>query len=371
MHLAANDRNRKLRFGALFLVCAILLAAFSQIRTTEGPQNEVLFQSTAQVVLHIGKEHDIALVGTQGERSGFSLGVGDIDTDGQVDMFIGVPSAFVDTNLRVGAAFGFLGPMDGRVSSVSGAAIKAKGFDFSAGVGSAIVVVDLNMDGETDLIVSASEMPPEPNHVEAGIIFVVLGPVPSGIVDVAERADFKIIGAARRHDSGRGLAAGDLNNDGVIDLAIGTPGAQNLTNGSVEILFVPFDGSEIDLRDGADVTLIGTNPGGEAGTAVAVGAVKSDPNGLEHAGEAYVVYGPLQPGAVDLASSAAITLRGQNNEDFSGSALAIGDLSGDGVSDLVIGSQGRLQADELGQARYSFCVGRYRMGRSICTTLPI
>ncbi len=159
-------------------------------------------------------------------------------------------------------------------------------------------------------------------------------------------------------------SAGDINGDGFDDLIIGAPGADPVGNndGSVYIIFGQAGGfpAEFDLS-----TLNGTNgfridalvSGDDLGVSVAsagdvngdglddlvFGASKADPNG-NRSGVAYVVYGKSTPFAATLDLT---TLNGTNGYRFEGAATldrtgfsvsGLGDVNGDGLADVIIGS---------------------------------
>ncbi len=140
-------------------------------------------------------------------------------------------------------------------------------------------------------------------------------------------------------------AAGDINGDGVPDILVGAPGP----NGSTGQAFV------ISGADGSVLlTLTGTAAGDQFGWAVAgvgdvdgdgvpdllIGAPSADPGGLTDAGSAF------------LFSGAMGTLITQFDGAVAGNALGFavgspGDVNGDGFPDLLLGAS---QASPGGQA---------------------
>jgi hypothetical protein len=103
------------------------------------------------------------------------------------------------------------------------------------------------------------------------------------------------------------------------------------------------------------LTICGANDNDCTGYAVASGDVNGDDlddviigafraNGPDcqrkFAGRVYVVFGPADVyGMVDLASQADVVIYGADARDYAGSAVASGDVNGDGFADIVIAAE--------------------------------
>lgn len=246
---------------------------------------------------------------------------------------------------------------------------------------SSIAVGDVNGDGVDDLLLAAP-WATAGGRIYAGIVHVLLGGADffgSPVIDLAAPGswDVRIFGPSAYADTGGGgpslfgggfdaqaLAVGNLNGDSFGDLVIGAHNAGALGGFGYEgMVFVLFgraftSGSTFDLATpgGHDVRICGAAAGDEMGEMVAVGDVSGD--GLDDliigdshwapsfslidVGRVHILRGRASwPQTIDLASAAAdITLRGTASYDEVGASLALGDLNGDGVSDLAIGAPG-------------------------------
>ena len=157
--------------------------------------------------------------------------------------------------------------------------------------GHTVAAGDVNGDGRDDLIIGAYVADPS-GGANAGETYVIYGgfTLPP-IIDLnTTSAGLMVYGADVEDYSGLAVAVGDVNGDGIADLIIGAPGA--------------------------------------------------DPAGGMDAGETYVIYGgPTLPSTIDLDSTSAdLTVYGDDAEDYSGHAVAAGDIDGDATDDLIIGA---------------------------------
>lgn len=155
------------------------------------------------------------------------------------------------------------------------------------------------------------------------------------------------------------LARGDLNGDGFTDLVIGAPRAQGPSGPGTGQTYVFFGATSfpdtIDLgTSSADVTILGMLSNEWSGSSLACGDLNMDgfddlaigapySGTFAHAqsGCVYVLFGrqSFSP-YIDLAvDSADVIIAGTGADYLLGSAVAIGEINGDGIQDLVAGSE--------------------------------
>ncbi len=274
------------------------------------------------------------------------------------------------------------------VASLPG--IKLSGEAAFDNLGSSVSAVgDVNGDGIDDVVIGAPFA--DPNGNDSGTMYVVFGSAtgfssPPELSTLDGTNGFKLFGEATFDQSGRSVsAAGDVNGDGIDDLLIGAPYADPNGNNGAGTTYVVFGKNvsevgaftaEIELAslDGTNgFKILGEAANDNAGRIVnAVGDVNgdgisdilisapnSDLNG-NNAGTTYVVFGKNVSEAGAFAAELELSgldgtngfkIFGEAANDKSGeSASGAGDVNGDGIDDLLIGS------------KYAYSNGNYYAG---------
>jgi hypothetical protein len=271
---------------------------------------------------------------------------GDLNVDGFADLLVGIPGPREGAE-TAGMAAAFLGaaaePLAGGPQPLPPPDGATNGTAFGRSVAAA---GDIDGDGWADVAVGAPVW--NDAAVNAGQAFVFFGG-PAGIDGDREPAPLVFEGelAERAHFGDAVAAAGDLNGDGDVEVAVGAatrPGEPITGGGGAVFLYGGLRG-EGPFAPASRIDPPPENPSAPLGTAVAwAGDVAGDGWGdLIAAAPAEVVFA-YWGGAADVGPDPDRTYAVPDGFDdllFGASVAAAGDRDGDGCSGIAVGAPSR------------------------------
>ncbi len=305
-----------------------------------------------------------------GDVFGEALAAGDFDGDGFADLAVGTPGDSIGSPIPKG---GLVNVIYGTVSGLSATNDQMWHQDVGSIIGgagsndlfgSALAVGDFDGDGFDDLAVG---VPGDRagGHAGAGVVNVIYG-TEDGLDDAGNQIWHQdvdgVTGIAGGGDGfGSTLAAGDFDEDGFFDLAIGAPGDKvdgEVGAGVVHVLYGTAQGlsatgddwwsqttkgvkGQPNRNDGFGAAIAAGDLDGDGAADLAIGVPGEERGGDNNAGQVHVLLGGddgvTTDGAriwhQDLTWVKGIAQAG----DHFGAALAIADHDGDGFNDLSIG----------------------------------
>ncbi|RME22282.1 MAG: hypothetical protein D6798_16210 [Deltaproteobacteria bacterium] len=276
----------------------------------------------------------------------------DVDADGVDDLAIGDLLSDGELGVGSGMLWLFRGAIDDH-TTINDAWVSVYGNEAYDYIGGSVdVVPGLAGVGSVALCISAVHSYGSHDVADPTPGMIGIWPTaPHGSV-LIDDAPIQYVGSDVFGYAGTALTgAGDVDGDGVPDLAVGEPGAGQDGNraGRAYLVDGPVEPGVWALEDTR--ILEGTQPGDEAGWRIAP-AGDRDGDGYDdlaiaapittdsgvYLGTVYVVYGPV-PESGALADLSVATLVGELDGDHFGLSLAVpGDWDDDGLPDLAVGA---------------------------------
>gem|GEM_PF-1594949 len=309
---------------------------------------------------------DVTLYGhIPADAAGRRLCTGDLNHDGIQDLLIGAPLANGPDETREDA--GSIYVVYGRphfpdtLNLATDSDITIYGSDSSDHTGSAMHLGDLDHNGLNDLIIGTSLADGPLNfRPDAGEVIILydLGGF-TGTIDLRHRADTIFYGEFAEDSAGSSLLVSDVQGDGIQDLLIGAPQAdepsENKDNAGA--LYILYGGERfpqtVDLRTTRDVIFYGRDKRDNFGGGLTAGDFNGDgisdvairarlgdayPDAArENCGSVFICYGRRDyPPELMHDRDAATVFLGAGVNDELGSALSAGRLNDDSMDDLAV-----------------------------------
>ena len=331
--------------------------------------------------------------------SGVAIGesadsAGDFNGDGIDDIVVGAPSADSSNSGQTYVIFGGQDfDADLNLSEFGNRGVRFDGIDFGDRSGSTVAGGgDYNDDGFSDIVIGA----PDANQIYVAFGSSSFSSPVFNLSDLFEEnggdgsAGFYVEGIAVTDELGFAVAdIGDINNDGIDDLAFSSPetgGFADPTPGQTYVIFgsesfdasidltsldgsngFVFNGELVDDETGFDVSSAG-DVNGDGIDDLLVSALDVEDGNDDRVGAVYVIFGASDVGNAgsigvsDLDGSNGFVINGSTggNEaaDIGFSVSSAGDFNQDGFDDILIGApEYDIPGEQLDDGEFPLTVG--------------
>ncbi|MCE5250863.1 T9SS type A sorting domain-containing protein [bacterium] len=328
--------------------------------------------SPGNIMMVAGKKAD--------DKIGLSVASGDINGDGFDDAIIGATEVSIGTKYKAGETYVIFGSNNMSSKTILDLAENPSGVLTIEGanegdlLGSWVQAADMNNDGYDDLIIPAMQADPIGRN-SAGKVYIIFGSAQISALSKINVSSYNgpmvvVSGEADGDNLGFLGSKGDLNGDGFEDAILKAYLADPLGRVDAGTTYVVF-GSK-DLPDHSDIDLVGTPDGvlkvfgigsidnysdsapwatgsgdlnGDGFDELLIGSRVADPDGMQGAGETYVIFGSSTISTVheiDLRDPVTGMLRipGAHSDDQAGNIVISGDVNHDGYDDVIISAIG-------------------------------
>jgi len=313
---------------------------------------------------------DVMIYGVSGgDRTGYSLALGNVISDNKMDIIIGAVHADPSNKTNAGAVYILAGNTRNNLgkeidlrSPSRGVRIEGETADDRAGF--SVASGDVNGDGRDDILIGARLAEYDTTRNNSGITYVIYGrrSLPADL-NLSIETNAYIYGADTDDNSGWSLATGDINGDSYEDILVGAVNADGPNNGNrdcgeVYIIYGSTSISKyIDLdQNEYDIVINGVDAWDNFGFSVATGFLNDDRycdfligarggngeyNDKGDCGDSYLILGNNSSNFgdnIDPITGAKAIIYGIDAGDNSGRFVHFGDLDGDCLEDIIIGA---------------------------------
>ena len=302
-----------------------------------------------------------------GDAFGLAMAMSDLDNDGAAEILVGAPGS--DGNGPAsGAVYTFSG--GDRVGSFVGAdaAWIARGPTAGRPAAGSSIVADADVDGDgyRDVLIGAPT--DDEGAVDGGSVLLLTGAATLTGTFLLDTPTATFTGEAANERFGTALTAGDLDGDGRAEIIVAAPLSDAGATDGGRVAVIPGGTWSGVSGETAVATCHWTDgvSGDHFGQALVVGDFDGSgfldlavgaPNGdgtTTNVGFVHVVTDPGLSGCAGDLTIADATVQGPSAAAYFGSALAVGDLDGDGVDELLVSAPNAGSGATGGGALFGF-----------------